>query len=123
MTEYMGIYYQDDRQEEIKGDVWLELLRVLEQSGKDHRLRFCLEKALEAFAGANGIRRLAELHFIKARLIGRLKMEWDGSDGWLKRWKEECLMAYAVCETMEMEKELAEIEQYCREELHWHITL
>ena len=78
---------------------------------------------MEAFAGANGIRRLAELHFIKARLIGRLKMEWDGSDGWLKRWKEECLMAYAVCEAMEMEKELAEIKRYCREELHWHITL
>lgn len=123
MTEYMGIYYQDDRQEEIKGDVWLELMRLLEQAGKDHRLRFCLEKALEAFAGANGIRRLAELHFIKARLIGRMKMEWDGSDDWTKLCREECLMASAVCETMEMEKELAEIEQYCREELHWHITL
>ena len=34
-----------------------------------------------------------------------------------------CLMAYAVCEAMEMEKELAEIKRYCREELHWHITL
>ena len=32
-------------------------------------------------------------------------------------------MAYAVCEAMEMEKELAEIKRYCREELHWHITL
>lgn len=123
MTEYMGIYYQDDQQEEIKGDVWLELMRLLEQSGKDDRLCFCIEKALEAFDGAKGIRRLAELHFIKARLIGRMKMGWDGSDDWRRLCREECLMACAVCEAMEMEKELAEIEQYCREELHWHITL
>ena len=115
MTEYMEIYYQDDYQEEIKGDVWLELMRLLELSGKDGRLRFCIEKALEAFAGANGIRRLAELHFIKARLIGRMKMEWDGSDDWQRLCREECLMAYAVCEAMEMEKELAEIERYSRE--------
>ncbi len=123
MTKYMKIYYQKDWQEEIKGDVWLELMRLLEKSGKDDRLRFCIERALEGFAGATGIRRLAELHFSKARLIGRLKKEWDGSDGWTKLCKEECMMAYAVCKTMEMEKELAEIEHYCKEELHWHITL
>ena len=123
MTEYMGVYCQNDHQEEIRGDIWQELMRLLEQSGKDDRLRFCLEKALEAFAGTNGIRRLAELHFIKARLIGRMKMGWDGSDDWKKLCREECLMAYAVCEAMEMEKELAEIKRYCREELHWHITL
>ena len=40
MTKYMKIYYQKDWQEEIKGDVWLELMRLLEKSGKDDRLRF-----------------------------------------------------------------------------------
>ena len=123
MTKYMELYYQNDRLEEIKGNVWLELMRLLEQSGRDDRLRFCIEKALESFAGATGIRRLAELHFIKARLIGRLKTGWDGSGHWQELCKEECRMAYAVCVTMEMEEDLAKIEQYCREELHWHITL
>lgn len=123
MTEYMEVYYCNDQQEEIKGDVWLELMRLLERSGRDDRLRLCIEKALESFTGATGIRRLAELHFTKAKLIGRLKTGWGGNDGWKSLCKEECMMAYAICETMEMKMDLEEIERYCREELHWLITL
>jgi len=121
MTKYMETYYRNNGQKEVEGDVWLELLKLLEQSGRNDKLRFCIERALESFAGATGIRRLAKLHLIKARLIGRLKKAWDGSDGWVRLCKEELMMAYAVCEVMGMEKELAEIEDYCREELQWRI--
>lgn len=123
IVRYMEICYQEDRHEDIEGDVWLELIKVSECSDENGKELYYIEKALKCFDGTTGIRRLAELHFIKAKLIERWKRAGDGCKDWLRECMEECRMAHTIYAIMGMDRERNAVEKYCEEELQWHITI
>ena len=81
-----------------------------------------IDKAIECLAKGTGIIKLAQVHFMKAKLLARMRTG-SGDQHWQKMCMEECKMAYCIYSVMERKEQAEDIEKFCREELEWHITI
>lgn len=123
MIEYVEVYYSTERQEGIEGRIWMELLRLEEAHGEDEKLLACIDRAIECFARGSGLLRMAEVRFMKARLLLKISRSAENGESAREQCREECMMAYAIYEVMEREAQRKEVEQFCEKELQWHITM
>ena len=123
IIEYVGVYYEVERLEDIEGRAWLELLQLLEARNTPEEQLEYIDKAIACFSKGTGILRLAYVRFMKAKLLGKLWSEGREAESLKKRCQNECRMAYAIYDVMGREEQLSEIEYFCLEELQWHITI
>lgn len=123
IIEYVGEYYSVERQEDIEGRAWLELLRVSEKYEEPEQLLAYIDKAIACFSGATGIERLGEVRFMKAKLLWRGYEEAGNKEQQLHLCKEECKMAYCIFDVLRRTERVQEIEDFCLGELKWHITM
>ena len=123
IIEYAKIYFSLEKREEIEGKARIEQIKIMEQFENTEKLLLYVNEAITCFSGATGIERLAEVRFIKARLL------WKGYANTAKQMEQkkscmqECLMAYSIYEALGREEKMQEIEIFCVEELQWHITM
>lgn len=123
IIEYVNEYYSIERQEDIEGRAWLELLRVAEKYEDPEQLLVYIDKAIACFCGATGIERLGEVRFMKAQLLWRGYEDATDKEQQLHLCKEECKMAYCIFEVLRRTEKVREIEEFCLGELQWHITM
>lgn len=123
IIEYVGVYYEVDRLEDIEGRAWLELLQLMEVCNTPEEQLEYIDRAIACFVKGTGILRLAYVRFRKAKLLARLWTEDAKKESLKKRCQDECRMAYAIYDVMGREEQLREIELFCLEELQWHITI
>jgi len=126
IIDYVGVYYATERQEDIEGRAWIQLIKVAEKFENTDKLLSYIDKAIDCFSGATGIERLAEVRFIKAKLL------WKSCDEVVDKEKqielctlcrEECRMAYCIFEVLGRGEKVQEVEAFCEEKLQWHITM
>ncbi|MCI8529081.1 MAG: hypothetical protein HFH82_08040 [Lachnospiraceae bacterium] len=123
MLEMIEMCPPQKAQISVEGKILMELAAVIEKHDDDIILYEYIDKAIDTSSKSDGIVRLAELHFMKARLLWRIQKGLGIKDGWLHLCEEECRMAYGIFLVMEREKEKEEVEKFCKEELNWHITM
>lgn len=123
IIEYVGVYYATERQEDIEGRAWIQLIEVAEKYESTVTLLAYIDKAIACFAGATGIERLAEVRFIKAKLLWKSCDEVEDAEKQIELCKEECCMAYCIYEVLGRGEKLQEVEAFCEEKLQWHITM
>lgn len=123
MLKYMEVYFSLERQEDIEGRAWIELLKLKEEYGDSEKLFSYIDRAIASFASGSGILRLAEVRFMKAKLLLKCSRTAEDCEEKLKQCREECKMAYDIYDVMECEVQRREVEKFCEEELRWHITM
>lgn len=123
MIEYVEKYFIMERQEDIEGRIWMALLKLEEAQGEDEKLLTCIDRAIACFSGGNGILRLADARFMKAKLLLKISRSVESGEAERTQCREECRMAYAIYEVMEREEQQREVERFCEKELEWHITM
>ena len=123
IIEYVNEYYSIERQEDIEGRAWLELLRVAEKYEDPEQLLDYVDKAIACFCSATGIERLGEVRFKKAQLLWRGCEDAVDKEQQLQQCKEECKMAYSIFDVLGRAEKVREIEEFCLGELQWHITM
>lgn len=123
IIDYVDAYYSIERQEDIEGRAWIELIRVAERYENADELLTYIDKAIACFSGATGIERLAEVRFIKAKLLWRCNKDADDKEEQMRLCKEECMMAYCIYDVLGHIEKIKEIEDFCLGELEWHITM
>lgn len=123
MIEYVEAYYSIERQEDIEGRAWLELLRISEKYDEPEQLLIYIDRAIACFSGATGIERLGEVRFMKAQLLWRGYENSVDKEQQLYLCKEECKMAYCIFDVLRRTEKVHEIEEFCLGELQWHITM
>lgn len=123
IIEYVGVYYATERQEDIEGRAWIQLIKVAEKFESTVKLLSYIDKAIACFSGATGIERLAEVRFIKAKLLWKSCDEVDDKEKQIEFCKEECCMAYCIYEVLGRVEKVQEVEAFCEEKLQWHITM
>lgn len=122
ILEYIAVYYSTESREDVEGRTWLELLKVEATYSESQQLLEYIEHAIACFIGGNGILRLAEVRFFKAKLLHRISTAAENREELEKQCREECMMAYNIYDVMECSKEREAVECFCEEELQWHIT-
>lgn len=123
IVDYAEAYFDLSLQEDIQGRAWIELLKLGEKYATEAELLAYIDSAISCFAKANANLRLAEVHFIKAKVLHRscsASVDYERQKHFVM---EECRMAYAIYDVMDCVKEREEIERFCAEELEWHITM
>ena len=123
MLEYVETYFNLERQEDIEGRAWLELLRLKSGYGDSEMLFPFIDRAIACFASGSGILRLAEVRFMKAKLLFKCSRNVEDREAKLRQCREECKMVYDIYDVMECEVQRREVEKFCEEELQWHITM
>lgn len=123
MIEYVEVYFSTEPQEDIEGRTWMELLKLEEAYGGEQKLLMYIDRAIACFAGGSGILRLAEVRFMKAKLLFQLSRNAQDGEARLKQCREECQMVYGIYDVMECKTQRREVERFCEEELQWHITM
>lgn len=123
MLEYVEVYFDPKLRKETAGQIWMELLKLEEAHGGEEKLLACIDRGIACFAAGNGILRLAEAHFMKAKLLLKISRSRENGEAESAQCREECRMAYAIYEVMEHEIQQREVEQFCERELQWHITM
>lgn len=123
IIEYADVYFSTERQEDIEGRAWIELLKLEEKYGTPEKLLTYVDRAIACFAGGSGILRLAEARFVKAKLLLHISRSEEDGRGHREQCKEECKMVYSIYEAMECDAQRREVERFCEEELQWHITM
>ena len=126
IIEYVGVYYTTERQEDIEGRAWIQLIKVAEKFESTVHLLSYVDKAIACFSGATGIERLAEVRFFKAKLLWRSCAEVEEAEKQMELCtlcKEECCMAYCIYEVLGHVEKVQEVKVFCEEKLQWHITM
>ena len=123
IIDYVGVYYATERQEDIEGRAWIQLIKVAEKFESTVKLLSYIDKAIACFSGATGIERLAEVRFIKAKLLWKSCAEVEDAEKQIELCKEECCMAYCIYEVLGRAEKVQEVEAFCEEKLQWHITM
>lgn len=122
ILEYVAVYFSTEHREDIEGRAWMELLKVEEKFSEPEQLLEYIDKAIACFVSGNGILRLAEVRFFKAKFLYKISNASDKPDTLVLQCRDECRMAYNIYDVMECSKEREAVEHFCEEELQWHIT-
>ena len=122
ILEYISVYYSIESREDVQGRTWLELLKVEATYSESQQLLEYIERAISCFIGGNGILRLAEVRFFKAKLLHRISSTIEIREELEEKCRDECMIAYNIYDVLECTKEREAVERFCEEELQWHIT-
>lgn len=123
LLRYVEYFCTERRREEMGVSIIMKLLGLARSRSDRKRALSYIDKGIALMSQGRGIKGLEKLHFLKAQI---LMEQYDGEAGQTdeKRMiQEECMMAYCICEVMELTEEMDEIEKFCKEKLAWQITM
>lgn len=123
IIEYVSVYYTKECREEIEGRAWIQLIRIAGEYESQDTLLSYIDRAIACFSGGTGIERLAEVRFIKAKLLRENCKNKADKSKQIEQCKEECCMAYCIYEVLGRTEKVREIATFCEEKLQWHITM
>ena len=121
ILNYVRKVYTGRQLEETTIRIFLGLIEAEQELGDYVRVLKYIDEAIDTISQGRGIEHIAELHFMKARMLEQTchqKVEWKERE---KDCREECLMAYYVFDLLGQKEEIEELQRFCEEKMGWQI--